>query len=80
MAISTFTIQFNEYELETISSALADYRDYAEGATDPILAAMEDYRHYDDEGMDPEDLIGRTPVLARVTAIEEKISDAFANQ
>ena len=41
---------------------------------------MEDYRHYDDEGMDPEDLIGRTPVLARVTAIEEKISDAFANQ
>ena len=38
MAISTFTIQFNEYELETISSAIADYRDYAEGATDPILA------------------------------------------
>ena len=38
MAISTFTIQFNEYELETISSALADYRDYAEGATDSILA------------------------------------------
>ena len=36
-------------------------------------------RHYDTEGMDPEDLIGRTPVLARVTAIEEKISDAFAN-
>jgi hypothetical protein len=41
---------------------------------------MDDYRHYDDEGMDPEDLIGRTPVLARVNAIEEKISDAFANQ
>ena len=38
MAISTFTIQFNEYELETISSALADYRDYAESDTDPILA------------------------------------------
>ena len=38
MAISTLTIQFNEYELEIISSALADYRDYAEGATDPILA------------------------------------------
>ena len=38
MAIDTFTIKFNEYELETISSALADYRDYAEGATDPILA------------------------------------------
>ena len=53
MAIDTFTIQFNEYELET------------------ILAAMEDYRHYDDEGMDPEDLIGRTPVLARVNAIED---------
>jgi len=62
MAIDTFTIQFNEYELET------------------ILAAMDDYRHYDDEGMDAEDLIGRTPVLARVNSIEEKISDAFANQ
>ena len=62
MAIDTFTIQFNEYELETISAALADYRDY------------------DFEGMDPEDLIGRTPVLARVNAIEDKISDAFANQ
>ena len=53
MAIDTFTIKFNEYELET------------------ILAAMDDYRHYDDEGMDPEDLIGRTPVLARVNAIED---------
>ncbi len=62
MAIDTFTIKFNEYELET------------------ILAAMEDYRNYDDEGMDAEDLIGGTPVLARVNAIEEKISDAFANQ
>ena len=62
MAIDTFTIKFNEYELET------------------ILAAMDDYRHYDAEGMDPEDLIVRTPVLARVNAIEEKISDAFANQ
>ena len=62
MTIATYTIQFNEYELETIASALADYRDY------------------DDEGMDPEDLIGRTPVLARVNSIEDKISDAFANQ
>ena len=62
MAIDTFTIQFNEYELET------------------ILAAMDDYRQYDEEGMDPEDLIGRTPVLARVNAIEEKITNAFANQ
>ena len=62
MAIDTFTIKFNEYELET------------------ILAAMEDYRHYDEEGMDPEDLIGRTPLLTRVNAIEEKISDAFTNQ
>ena len=62
MTIDTFTIKFNEYELET------------------ILAAMEDYRHYDDEGMDVEDLIGRTPVLARVNAIEEKITNAFANQ
>ena len=45
MAIATYTIQFNEYELETIAAALSDYRDY------------------DSEGMDPEDLIGRTPVL-----------------
>ena len=62
MAIDTFTIKFNEYELET------------------ILAAMEDYRHYDDEGADPEDLIGGTPVLARINSIDDKISDAFANQ
>ena len=62
MAIDTFTIQFNEYELET------------------ILAAMEDYRHYDEEGMDPEDLIGRTPVLDRINSIDDKITDAFANQ
>ena len=38
MAIDTFTIKFNEYELETILAALDDYRDYAEGDTDPILA------------------------------------------
>ena len=38
MAIATYTIQFNEYELETIATALADYRDYAESDTDPILA------------------------------------------
>ena len=62
MAIATFTIKFNEYELE------------------PILAALDDYRHYDDESADAQDLIGGTPVLARVTAIEDKISDAFANQ
>ena len=62
MAIDTFTIKFNEYELET------------------ILAALDDYRDYDTEGMDPEDLIGGSPVLARCTAIEDKISDAFANQ
>ena len=62
MAIDTFTIQFNEYELETIAAALDDYRDY------------------DAEGMDPEDLIGRTPVLDRINAIDDKITDAFANQ
>ena len=62
MAIATYTIQFNEYELETIAAALSDYRDY------------------DSEGMDPEDLIGRTPVLDRINAIDDKISDAFANQ
>ena len=62
MAIDTFTIQFNEYELET------------------ILAALDDYRHYDDEGADPEDLIGGTPVLARINSIDDKIDDAFRNQ
>ena len=62
MAIDTFTLQFNEYELETIAAALSDYRDY------------------DSEGMDPEDLIGRTPVLDRINAIDDKITDAFANQ
>ena len=62
MTIATYTIQFNEYELETIAAALADYRDY------------------DEEGMDPEDLIGGTPILARCNAIEDKIDEAFANQ
>ena len=52
MAIATYTIQFNEYELETIAAALSDYRDY------------------DSEGMDPEDLIGRTPVLERINSID----------
>ena len=62
MAIDTLTLQFNEYELETIAAALSDYRDY------------------DSEGMDPEDLIGRTPVLERINSIDDKITDAFANQ
>ena len=62
MAIDTYTIQFNEYELETIAAALSDYRDY------------------DTEGMDPEDLIGRTPIMDRINSIDDKISDAFANQ
>ena len=53
---------------------------FKEYELETILASLDDYRHYDDEGIDPEDLIGRTPVLARVNAIEEKISDAFANQ
>ena len=61
MAIDTFTIKFNEYELET------------------ILAALDDYRDYDTEGMDPEDLIGRTPIMDRINSIDDKISDAFAN-
>ena len=62
MAIDTYTIQFNEYELETIAAALSDYRDY------------------DSEGMDPEDLIGRTPIMERINSIDDKISEAFANQ
>ena len=62
MAIDTFTIKFNEYELET------------------ILSALDDYRHYDDEGMDPEDLIGGTPIQARCHSIADKIGDAFQNQ
>ena len=58
----TFTLKFNEAELEIISSALADYRDYA------------------DEAAEEEDLIGGTPVLARCNSIDDKITDAFANQ
>ena len=60
--IDTFTLKFNEYELETIAAALSDYRDY------------------DSEGMDPEDLIGRTPIMERINSIDDKITDAFANQ
>ena len=62
MAIATYTIQFNEYELETIAAALSDYRDY------------------DSEGMDPEYLIGRTPIMERINSIDDKIDEAFANQ
>ena len=60
--IATYTLHLNEAELETISAALSDYRDYA------------------DEAAEEEDLIGGTPVLARCNSIEDKISDAFANQ
>ena len=60
--IATYTLHLNEAELETISAALSDYRDY------------------DSEGMDPEDLIGRTPIMERINSIDDKISDAFANQ
>ena len=35
MAIDTFTIKFNEYELETILSALDDYRHYDDEGADP---------------------------------------------
>ena len=61
MAIDTFTIKFNEYELET------------------ILAALDDYRDYDSEGMDPEDLIGRTPIMERINSIDDKIDKAFGH-
>ena len=60
--IDTYTLHLNEAELETISAALSDYRDYA------------------DEAAEEEDLIGGTPVLARCNSIDDKISDAFANQ
>ena len=33
-----YNLQFTEAELETIASALLDYRDYAESDTDSILA------------------------------------------
>ena len=61
MAIDTFTIKFNDNELET------------------ILAALDDYRDYDTEGMDPEDLIGRTPIMERINSIDDKISEAFGH-
>ena len=60
--IATYTLHLNEAELETISAALSDYRDYA------------------DEAAEEEDLIGGTPVLARINSIEDKIDDSFANQ
>ena len=54
-----FNLKLTEAELETIS------------------AALEDYKNYDDEGMDPEDLIGGTPVLERVNSIDDKITECF---
>ena len=35
MAIDTFTIKFNEYELETILAALEDYQNYDDEGMDP---------------------------------------------
>ena len=48
-----------------------------EAELETVAAALEEYKNYDDEGMDSEDLIGGTPVLERVEAIDDKISECF---
>ena len=48
-----------------------------EAELETVAAALEDYKNYDDEGMDSEDLIGGTPVLERVEAIDDKITECF---
>ena len=48
-----------------------------EAELETVAAALEDYKNYDDEGMDPEDLIGGTPVLERVNSIDDKITECF---
>jgi len=42
-----------------------------EDQIDTILAAMSEYILHDDPEIDPEDLIGGTPVAERVEAIED---------
>ena len=53
---------------------------FTDAELETIAAAMDDYIAYDDPDANPEDLIGGTPVLARINSIDDKISDAFANQ
>ena len=48
-----------------------------EAELETVAAALEEYKNYDDEGMDSEDLIGGLPVLERVEAIDDKISECF---
>ena len=48
-----------------------------EAELETVAAALEEYKNYDDEGMNSEDLIGGTPVLERVEAIDDKISECF---
>ena len=48
-----------------------------EAELETIAAALEDYKNYDDEGINSEDLIGGTPVLERVEAIDDKITECF---
>ena len=48
-----------------------------EAELETVAAALEDYKNYDDEGMDSENLIGGTPVLERVEAIDDKITECF---
>ena len=48
-----------------------------EAELETVAAALEDYKNYDDEGMDSEDLIGGLPVLERVEAIDDKITECF---
>ena len=48
-----------------------------EAELETVAAALEEYKNYDDEGMDSEDLIGGTPVLERVEAIDDKITECF---
>jgi len=47
-----------------------------ESEVDTILAAMSEYILHDDPEIDPEDLIGGTPVVERVQAIEDKLIEA----
>ena len=48
-----------------------------EAELETVAAALEEYKNYDDEGIDSEDLIGGLPVLERVEAIDDKITEWF---
>ena len=52
---------------------------FTDAELETISAAMDDYIHYQDDDANPEDLIAGLSVEDRVSSINEKIYQFFAN-